>query len=81
MVPPVKDPQLGALGHIFIGLQDRWNIGGCKFPAARAIEWTIRVLSADAMYTWSVPRAGLSMLKGQYHLLLKINQAVEALGR
>ena len=78
---PVKDPQLGALGHVFMGLQDRWNIGGCKFPAAQAIEWTTRVVSAGGMYTWSVPRAGSSMLKGQYHLLLKINQAVEALGK
>jgi len=78
---PVKGPQYGAFGHVLMGLQDRWNIGGCTFPPQQATEWTTPVASAGGMYTWSVPRAGSTMLKGPFKLLLEINKAVEALGK
>lgn len=64
-----------------MGLQDRWNIGGCTFPPQQAIEWTTRVASAGGMYIWSVPRPGSTMLKAQFKVLLEINKAVEALGK
>jgi hypothetical protein len=74
---PVDGPGNGALGHVFMGLQDRWTLGGCKFPPKQAIEWTTRVLSAEGMYTWSVPCAGSKIANKQFALLLKIDNAVE----
>jgi hypothetical protein len=76
---PVEDPGRGALGHIFMGMQDRWNFGPCQFPPDQAIEWTTRVLAAGGMYTWAVPRSGSKMAENQYRLLLRINKAVESM--
>ncbi len=76
---PVDRPGNGALGHVFMGLQDRWTLGGCKFPPKQAIEWTTRVLSAGGMYTWSVPRAESRISNKQFGLLLKIDHEVENL--
>ncbi|MBT7702439.1 MAG: hypothetical protein HN700_19285, partial [Verrucomicrobia bacterium] len=76
---PVDDPGNGAMGHVFMGMQDRWNFGKCAFPPAQAIEWTTRVVGAGGMYTWHAPRTGSRMAGGQFRLLLKINDAVEKL--
>ena len=75
------EPGYGALGHVFMGLQDRWTGGPCKFPPEQAFDWTARVLKAGGMYTWAVPRlktGNISLIRGpQFELLLKINEAVE----
>ena len=75
------EPGYGALGHVFMGLQDRWTGGPCKFPPDQAIEWTTRVLKAGGMYTWAIPRLKQGkislMWEAQFQLLLKINAAVE----
>jgi len=76
---PVDDPGYGALGHVFMGLQDRWTLGKCEFPPDQAIEWTTRVLAAGGMYTWAVPRSGSKMAEKQFRLLLRINKAVESM--
>lgn len=76
---PVDKPGNGALGHVFMGLQDRWTIGKCAFPPQQAIEWTTRVLSAGGMYTWAVPCAGSEMASKQFELLLEVDKAVENL--
>jgi hypothetical protein len=73
---PVDEPGMGALGHVFMGMQDRWNSGKCEFPPEQAIEWTQRVLKAGGMYTWHGPRTQSVWAKGQYELLLKIDAAV-----
>lgn len=76
---PVKDPERGVLGHVFIGLQDRWCSGKCEFPPEQAIEWTTRVVSAGGMYTWSVPCTSSGMADDQFKLLLNIDKAVAAM--
>ena len=73
---PVDEPGMGALGHVFMGMQDRWNSGKCEFPPEQAIEWTQRVLKAGGMYTWHGPRTQSVWAKGQFDLLLKIDAAV-----
>jgi hypothetical protein len=73
----VKKAGNGALSHVFIGLQDRWTLGACKFPPKQAIEWTSRVVSSGGMYTWSVPRNGDQIAHKQFSLLLKINAEIE----
>ena len=73
----VKKAGYGALAHVFIGMQDRWTLGNCKFPPKQAIEWTSRVVSAGGMYTWSVPRNGDKISGKQFNLLLKINTAIK----
>ena len=73
----VKKAGNGALAHVFIGMQDRWTLGNCKFPSKQAIEWTSRVVSAGGMYTWSVPRNGDKISGKQFNLLLKINAAMK----
>jgi len=73
---PVDDPKMGALGHMFIGMQDRWTSGKLDFPEERAIDWTTRVVAAGGMFTWSAPRAGSVMAKEQFQLLQKIDKAV-----
>jgi hypothetical protein len=74
---PVEQPGSGALGHVFMGMQDRWNFGKCAFPPDQAVDWTTRVLAAGGMYTWHAPRSGSAMARQQFKLLLKINNAVE----
>jgi len=76
---PVGDPKKSTLGHVFMGLQDRWTLGKCAFPPDQAIEWTTRVVAAGGMYTWAVPCAGSEMAGKQFGLLLKIDKAVEKL--
>lgn len=73
---PVDEPGMGALGHVFMGMQDRWNSGKCEFPPEQAIEWTQRVLSAGGMYTWHGPRTQSTWAKDQFELLLKIDAGV-----
>jgi hypothetical protein len=73
---PVNDPASGALGHIFMGLQDRWNFGTIEFPPLQAVDWATRVVDAGGMYTWAVPRDGSEMLNGQFLLLKQINAAM-----
>jgi len=73
----VENPAYGALGHVFMGMQERWNSGKCSFPAAQAVEWTTRVIAAGGMYTWTVPRSQSSIPEGQFKLLLKIDAAVK----
>ena len=73
---PVDEPGMGALGHVFMGMQDRWNSGKCEFPPEQAIEWTQRVLKAGGMYTWHGPRSESGWAKDQFELLLKIDAAV-----
>ena len=73
---PVKSPSLGAVGHVFMGMQERWNFGKCEFPPEQAMQWTTRVLSSGGMYTWHGPRNGSGIANGQFQLLLKIDQAV-----
>ena len=77
---PVGDPNISALGHVFMGLQNRWTLGKCAFPRDQAIEWTTRVVSAGGMYTWAVPRAGSQIAATQFKLLKKIDKAVGDLG-
>ncbi len=74
---PVGDPGDGALGHVFMPMQARWNFGACEFPPEQAIDWTKRTLRAGGMYTWVVPRNGSEMQADQFALLLQINKAVE----
>jgi len=74
---PVAGHEEGALGHVFMGMQRRWNKGGCAFPPDQAVSWTTRVASAGGMYTWHVPREESRMQEGQFELLLKVNEAVE----
>jgi len=76
---PVGDPNKSTLGHVFMGLQDRWTLGKCAFPPDQAIEWTTRVISAGGMYTWAAPRAGSTIADKQFQLLKKIDKAVEGL--
>ena len=71
---PVDKPGMGALGHIFMGLQDRWTIGKCAFPPEQAMEWTNRVLRAGGMYTWAVPCSGSGIADKQFELLRKIDE-------
>ena len=73
---PVGDPKKSTLGHVFMGLQDRWTLGKCAFPPDQAIEWTTRVVSAGGMYTWAAPCAGSKIADKQFRLLLKIDAAV-----
>jgi hypothetical protein len=76
---PVDTPGMGALGHVFMGMQDRWNFGKCEFPPEQAVEWTERVLAAGGMYTWHAPRKQSTMAREQFKLLIKIDQAVTAM--
>ncbi len=77
----VDDPGRGALGHVFMGMQDRWNFGKCKFPPQQAVGWTKRVVAAGGMYTWHAPRNGSSMAPGQFQLLLKIDAAITQMSK
>jgi hypothetical protein len=74
---PIETPGDATLGHVFMGLQDRWTLGKCAFPPQQAIEWTTRVLSSGGMYTWAVPRADSKIADKQFKLLLKIDAAVQ----
>ena len=73
---PVDDPKMGALGHVFMGMQDRWTSGKLYFPEDKAIDWTKRVVAAGGMYTWAVPCKGSLMAKEQFELLKKIDKAI-----
>ena len=76
---PVGDPQMSTLGHVFMGLQDRWTLGKCAFPPEQAVEWTTRVIASGGMYTWASPRAGSKMAGAQFNILKKIDKAVAEL--
>ncbi|WP_347440394.1 FHA domain-containing protein [Rubritalea sp.] len=76
---PVGDPQMSTLGHVFMGLQDRWTLGKCAFPPEQAVEWTTRVIASGGMYTWASPRAGSKMAAAQFNVLKKIDKALAEL--
>mmetsp|Transcript_46292 Transcript_46292/g.56102 ORF Transcript_46292/g.56102 Transcript_46292/m.56102 type:complete len:89 (+) Transcript_46292:29-295(+) len=76
---PEEDKAIGALGHVFMGMQKRWNFGGLEFPPEQAVEWTSRVVKAGGMYTWHVPRNKSVMVGKQFGLLLKIDAAIAEL--
>lgn len=71
----------GALGHAFLGMQDRWAMGKCKFPTEQAIDWTTRVLQSGGMFTWAVPMdPTISQIPNkQFKLLKLINRSVRQL--
>ena len=71
----------GALGHAFMGMQNKWTMGKCRFPSKQAIDWTCRVLKAGGMFTWSVPlnHSTPQIPDGQFKLLQSINRSVREL--
>jgi DNA-directed RNA polymerase subunit M/transcription elongation factor TFIIS len=71
----------GALGHAFMGMQNKWTMGKCKFPAKQAIDWTTRVLRSGGMFTWAVPlnQTVPQIPDSQFKLLKSINRAVRQL--
>jgi hypothetical protein len=77
---PVVNPEDGALGHIFMGMQPNWTAGDLAFPEGQAIDWTKRVVEAGGMYSWAIPRLRTGnmseMLDPQFQLLLKIDAAI-----
>jgi hypothetical protein len=75
----VGDPKMSTLGHVFMGMQDRWTLGKCNFPSKQAVDWTTRVVASGGMYTWAVPRAGSKMAAAQFKLLKKIDAAIAEL--
>ena len=77
---PVKEGY-GALGHAFMGMQNKWTMGKCKFPAKQAIDWTTRVLKAGGMFTWAVPmnQTIAQIPESQFKLLKQINRSVRQL--
>lgn len=67
-----------ALGAILMPFQRKWRDGTADFPTERAIEWTIRTMKADGMYSWAIAREGNGFAIPQFNQLLEINAAVAA---
>jgi hypothetical protein len=75
----VADLHDGALGHVFMPLQERWNSGPAEFPTAQAIDWMTRVIFAGGMYTWSVPRSESGFALDQFNQFLEMDTAIKNL--
>jgi hypothetical protein len=71
----------GALGHAFLGMQNKWTMGKCRFPPKQAIDWTTRVLHSGGMFTWAVPmdQPIAQIPESQFKLLKLINRSVRQL--
>lgn len=73
----------GALGQIFIPLQEKWFGGKPDFPTDQAVDWTRRIVKAGGAITWAVaieePREEKSEFAAtQFEQLKAIDAAVKA---